>query len=66
MYEDVEEKEVTVTLEEDKKPEVEVQPEETQEPEVQVVTAEEPKDELDDYSKGVQKRIKKLNFIFLD
>ena len=60
MYEDVEEKEVTVTLEEDKEPEVEAQPEETQEPEVQVVTAEEPKDELDDYSKGVQKRIKKL------
>ena len=60
MYEDVEEKEVTVTLEDDKEPEVEAQPEETQEPEVQVVTAEEPKDELDDYSKGVQKRIKKL------
>lgn len=60
MYEDVEEKEVTVTLEENKEPEVEAQPEETQEPEVQVVTAEEPKDELDDYSKGVQKRIKKL------
>ena len=60
MYEDVEEKEVTVTLGEDKEPEVEAQPEETQEPEVQVVTAEEPKDELDDYSKGVQKRIKKL------
>lgn len=60
MYENTEEKEVTVTLEDDKQPEVEAQPEETKEPEVQVVTAEEPKDELDDYSKGVQKRIKKL------
>ena len=65
MYEDVEEKEVTVTLEDEKDPEVEVE----KEPEKEQVEAQDSEltysnivdeDELDDYGKSVQKRIKKL------
>ncbi len=65
MYEEVEEKEVTITLEDEKELEVEKQPEQEQ---VEVQTSEltysnivdEDEDELDDYGKSVQKRIKKL------
>ncbi len=63
MYEEVEEKEVTVTLEDGKEPEAEKEPEQEQ---VEVQTSElsysntVKEDELDDYGKSVQKRIKKL------
>lgn len=64
MYEEVEEKEVTVTLEDEKEPEVDA--EKSPEEDVEVQTSELPypnivqEDELDDYGKSVQKRIKKL------